>query len=465
MSYDVVIIGSGPAGMATAIDCDKFGLSTIVLDEQPMLGGQIYRNIEYANSERMKILGSDYEYGNTLAHKLRKSRIEYKSSVTVWNVTRHGEVNFVTNRGVQSEGRSQSIKGKFVVIATGAMERPFPIKGWTLPGVMGAGAAQILLKSSSLIPHSSSVLIGEGPLLYLLAYQYIKAGYKPTALVSTTRTWDYFKALPNVPKAMLSWKDFLKGLKLILSMYLHGIKIYSGVRNIELNGTDNLEEVSFKHKGSYKKISAGLALLHQGVVPNTQITMSENIEHRWNENQICWEPVTDEWGRVPETNLYIAGDGRGIVGAQASETQGRLAALSIADQLKDIDDFLVKSQQLKRTLSKQKRIRPLIDKIYRPKEEFRIPQNDDVTVCRCEEVSAGQIREYVDLGCMGPNQTKAFGRCGMGLCQGRFCSLTVTEIIAKKRKVRPQEVGHYRIRAPIKPILLGDLANTNESTE
>jgi bacterioferritin-associated ferredoxin len=208
-----------------------------------------------------------------------------------------------------------------------------------------------------------------------------------------------------------------------------------------------------------------LALLHQGVVPNTQITMSENIEHRWNENQICWEPITDEWGRVPETNLYVAGDGRGIVGAQASETQGRLAALSIADQLKDIDDFLVKSQQLKRTLSKQKRIRPLIDKIYRPKEEFRIPQNDDVTVCRCEEVSAGQIREYVDLGCMGPNQTKAFGRCGMGLCQGRFCSLTVTEIIAKKRKVRPQEVGHYRIRAPIKPILLGDLANTNESTE
>ena len=465
MSYDVVIIGSGPAGMAAAIDCDKYGLSTIILDEQPMLGGQIYRNIEYVTSGRLKILGADYEHGITLADKLRKSQVEYRGNVSVWNVTRNGEVSFVINRGGRSGEKSQSINGRFVVIATGAMERPFPIKGWTLPGVMGAGAGQILLKSSGLIPNSPTVLIGEGPLLYLLAYQYMKAGYKPAALVSTTRFSDYFKAIYNMPKAMLSWRDFLKGLKLLSSIYIHGIKVYSGATCLELNGSDFLEEVSFKHKGSYKKISASLALLHQGVIPNTQITMSENLPHKWNENQICWEPITDEWGRLPESNLYVAGDGRGIVGAQASETQGKLAALSIANQLKNIDDFIVKSKQLKQTLSKQKRIRPFIDRIYRPKDEFRIPKGDDVIVCRCEEVTAGQIREYVDLGCIGPNQTKAFGRCGMGLCQGRFCSLTVTEIIAEKRNVTPTEVGHYRIRAPIKPVLLGDLANTDELTE
>jgi NAD(P)H-nitrite reductase large subunit len=97
--------------------------------------------------------------------------------------------------------------------------------------------------------------------------------------------------------------------------------------------------------------------------------------------------------------------------------------------------------------------------LYRPQDAHRIPTDDEVTVCRCEEVKAGQIKKYVEVGCLGPNQTKAFGRCGMGPCQGRLCGLTVTEIIASERKVSPQEVGYYRIRPPIKPITLGELAS------
>ncbi len=98
-----------------------------------------------------------------------------------------------------------------------------------------------------------------------------------------------------------------------------------------------------------------------------------------------------------------------------------------------------------------------------PKNENRIPLADSVVVCRCEEVTAGQIRQYVELGCLGPNQTKAFGRCGMGLCQGRFCGLTVTETIAQARGIDPGDVGYYRIRPPIKPVMLGDfLQQPNE---
>ncbi len=96
--------------------------------------------------------------------------------------------------------------------------------------------------------------------------------------------------------------------------------------------------------------------------------------------------------------------------------------------------------------------------MYRPQDENRIPP-DHVLVCRCEEVSAGQVRKYVELGCRGPNQTKAFGRCGMGPCQGRLCGLTVTEVIAEARGVEPSGVGYYRIRSPIKPILLGSFAD------
>ncbi|WP_229635511.1 (2Fe-2S)-binding protein [Pseudomonas syringae] len=103
------------------------------------------------------------------------------------------------------------------------------------------------------------------------------------------------------------------------------------------------------------------------------------------------------------------------------------------------------------------RIRPLLDALYQAKEENRIPA-DNVIVCRCEEVTAGDLRGFVALGCAGPNQAKSFGRCGMGPCQGRMCGLTVTEVIAKARGVSAAEVGHYRVRPPTKPITLGELA-------
>ncbi len=83
---------------------------------------------------------------------------------------------------------------------------------------------------------------------------------------------------------------------------------------------------------------------------------------------------------------------------------------------------------------------------------------DGTIVCRCEEVLAGQIRDHVRIGCLGPNQAKAYSRAGMGPCQGRICGLTVSEIIAEARGVSPGEVGYYRIRPPIKPVTIGELA-------
>ena len=103
------------------------------------------------------------------------------------------------------------------------------------------------------------------------------------------------------------------------------------------------------------------------------------------------------------------------------------------------------------------RIRPFLDSLYRPRDENRVPK-DEVIVCRCEEVTAGELRSFVKLGCLGPNQAKSFGRCGMGPCQGRLCGLTVTEVIADARSVPPETIGYYRIRPPIKPLTLGELA-------
>ena len=117
--------------------------------------------------------------------------------------------------------------------------------------------------------------------------------------------------------------------------------------------------------------------------------------------------------------------------------------------------------KLLKILEKERAIRPFLDRLYQPPKEILTPK-DETVVCRCEEVSAVDIRDYAKIGCLGPNQTKAFGRSGMGPCQGRCCGLTVTEILASENKLSQQEVGSYRIRSPIKPVTLGEIAQADD---
>ncbi len=115
-------------------------------------------------------------------------------------------------------------------------------------------------------------------------------------------------------------------------------------------------------------------------------------------------------------------------------------------------------QTIRHKLAREEMGRAFLDTLYQPAPEYRRPVGDTI-VCRCEEVTAKQVRDTADLGCEGPNQMKAFLRCGMGPCQGRLCGLTVTELIAEQRKSTPAEVGYYRLRPPVKPITLAELAS------
>jgi NADPH-dependent 2,4-dienoyl-CoA reductase/sulfur reductase-like enzyme len=450
---DLVVIGAGPAGMAAACEARSLGLTVTLLDERPSVGGQIYRNIETATADRLDILGPDYAAGRVLADDFRRSQANYLGGAAVWNVGVDGTVDYI------ADGKANQLSSRYVLLASGAMERPFPVSGWNLPGAMGAGAAQILLKGSGAFPSDPAVLVGCGPLLYLLAWQYLRAGVAVRAVVDTTSMADYLRAAPYLPSALRGWRDMWKGLKLLKALRRSDVQVFSGAKGISIQGTTRVEGLSFVHGRRTFDLEADLVLLHQGVVPNTQLSWSVGTKHEWNDSQLCWEPVADEWGRLGETSLYVAGDSRRIVGAQASAVQGQLAALAIAGQLDPAVDSSKRVAQLRRKLADHTRIRPFLDALYRPKIENRVPVDDAVVVCRCEEVTAGQIRNYVELGCRGPNQTKAFSRCGMGPCQGRFCGLTVTEIIAKARGVPPSEVGYYRIRPPITPVMIGNFVD------
>ena len=151
----------------------------------------------------------------------------------------------------------------------------------------------------------------------------------------------------------------------------------------------------------------------------------------------------------------------------AAKQRGRIAAIGALAQLDKITpqecDNL--AAPYKAALKSEMNVRPYLDALFKPADNFRIPQQEDTVVCRCEEITVGQIHKVVKTGCVDPNQLKSFSRCGMGPCQGRFCGLTVSEIIAYILNKPVSEVGYYRLRPPIKPLLLQELANLNSTTE
>jgi NADPH-dependent 2,4-dienoyl-CoA reductase/sulfur reductase-like enzyme len=451
---DVVIVGAGPGGLAAATEARKAGLSVTLLDEQVRPGGQIYRAVDVASPKMRAVLGEDYAAGAMLTKEFSESGANHIAGASVWNVGRDMKVNYLHG------GVNRTVEGRHIVLATGAMERPFPVPGWTLPGVMGAGAAQILYKSAGALPTQPVVLAGCGPLLYLLASQYLNAGVKLAAVVHTTQRGDYLRAAAHLPAALRGWRDLRKGVQMLGTLRRNNVPVYAGAAEFSIDGAERAEAVCFTHKGRAHRIETPLVLLHQGVVPNTQLSWSLRAEHVWDDCQLCWVPQTDGYGRLANSGIFIVGDSRGIVGAKASAWQGRLAAIEIAAKLErlSVQDRISREAAVQRELRKSLHVRPFLDALYRPPQHHRIPTEDSVVVCRCEEVTAGQLRSYVGLGCQGPNQTKSFGRCGMGPCQGRLCGLTVTEMIADARGVAPVDVGYYRIRPPIKPITLGELA-------
>jgi len=455
--YDVGVVGAGPAGLAAATLCGRAGLSCVLLDEQPNPGGQIYRAVTNSPFGQDTVLGRDYWRGQTLVSAAIDSGAHYVANAIVWGLLRPDEI------AVSVVGGSRQIRAARIILATGAIERPFPIKGWTLPGVMTAGAAQILLKSSAVVPMGRTVLAGCGPLLWLIAWQYLNAGVWIDAILDTTPVANWSRALRQAP-AFAASPYMAKGLRLIVAVR-RAVRVVPGVVEIAAEGNERIEAVSYRTaRGRSERLPADLLLLHQGVVPSVNLAISANVAHRWSDKQLCWVPCVDSYGSTALPHIAIAGDGAGIMGAEAADARGRLAAIAAILALKPKYPLATEERAARRFLHKYQRGRAFLDHLYQPSPNFRRPRGD-ILVCRCEEVTAQQILDTVALGCPGPNQMKAFLRCGMGPCQGRLCGLTVTELMAEARGLSCADIGYYRLRPPVKPITLAEIASlpTNEA--
>lgn len=446
---DVVIIGAGPAGMAAASEVSAKGLSTIVLDENVSPGGQIYRAVEAASARQLDILGEDYAAGKALVEEFRSSGAEYLPGALVWNIGTDMVVEYSRN------GKSRQVRAGAIVAATGALERPCPVPGWTLPGVTTAGALQILLKTSGII-YEDAVLVGSGPLLWLLAAQMVDAGTPPKAVVENLPRGRALAALPYLAKAFSGRGYLFKGLSLIKKVRGAGVPVHRNATGISVKGEKSATAVCFVTKGAAQRIETDTVALHQGVVPNQQVTRLMRCRHFWDRSQHCFRPELNDMGETSVANLYVAGDGGGIEGAKSAEMQGRLVGIGIAERAGRKGDGTL--DRLRDALRREASVRPFLEALYAPAPEIVSPA-DSTIVCRCEEITAGAVREAVDLGAPGPNQVKSFLRTGMGPCQGRVCGLSVSGIIAERRNQDPQIVDYYRIRPPLKPLPLAELAD------
>ncbi|PWC31054.1 NAD(P)/FAD-dependent oxidoreductase [Azospirillum sp. TSO35-2] len=452
---DLLIVGAGPAGLSAAVMARRHGLDVLVVDEQPAPGGQIWRNIEaVSGTPRAAILGKAYGDGIDVVRRFRTSGARYEPGTRVWQVE-PGPRAYMTRNGTAS-----CIEAGCLLLATGAQERPAPFPGWTLPGVMTVGAAQIALKSSGQIPSGPVWIAGCGPLPLLYAAQLLKAGGRIAGFLDTTPPGRMTAALPKLSAAAFAVPfDLLKGMGWLAAVRRR-VPYVPRVTEIEAIGGDAVERLRYvTADGRSATVAAHLLLVHEGLVPTIHPTLALDCLHVWNPDQDCFMPQLDGWGETSEPGVFVAGDGAGIGGAAAACLRGEIAALRIAARTGRLSDAgaAAVAEPIRTRLRRALAIRPFLDRLFRPRADLFVPV-DRTIACRCEEVNVASIRAQAAAGRPGPNQVKAFTRAGMGPCQGRQCNYTVAHVLAATEGRTVPDVGLYRVRPPWKPVTLSELA-------
>ncbi|PTQ12132.1 FAD/NAD(P)-binding oxidoreductase [Sphingomonas oleivorans] len=442
----MIIVGAGPAGMRAAEALAAAGIRPTVIDEGQLSGGQIYRRQPVNFTRRYEALyGADAKKARALhkAFNALQGRIDYRPETLAWNL-RDDVLHIVT------DGVAAALRFDALILATGATDRLAPIAGWTLPGCYSLGGAQIALKAQACSIGARPLFLGTGPLLYLLAYQYLKAGAPPAAVLDTAPFAAQVKALPDLAVR----PGFLaRGLMFRARLRAAGILIENGVEPLAIEGEGKVAAVRYRTAGgTERRIACDAVGMGFHLRSETQLADLAGCPFLFDAATGQWRPDADRDGRTPRAGIYVAGDGARLLGADAAEAAGRLAALAaLTDRGMEVD--MAEVARLRRRMERLDRFRRGLATAFPWPARLACAVADEVIVCRCEAITAGNIREAA-VGKDAPelNRAKALSRIGMGRCQGRFCSSAAAEILAEARNVPLAEVGRLRGQAPIKPL-------------
>jgi NADPH-dependent 2,4-dienoyl-CoA reductase/sulfur reductase-like enzyme len=442
-----VVIGAGPAGVRAAQTLVAHGVRPVVIDEAARAGGQIYRRPP-GNFGRTAQTLYGLEAGRAAAvhssFDALARQIDYRPDSLVWNA--QGGVLDVLHNTTQTTQRLPYLQ---VIVASGATDRVLPIPGWTLPGVYSLGGAQVALKFQACAIGQSVVFMGTGPLLYLVAYQYAKAGVKVAAVLDTAKLSDQLSATP----ALLTQPAVLfKGIYYVAWLRAKGVALHSGVRPLRVLGQSRVQAVVW-HDGQ-KEITLACDAVGMGYALRSETQLADLLDCRfaYSPLQRAYLPERDVAGRSSVAGVYLAGDGAGIMGADAAELAGERAALALlADHGVAVDT--ARTAVLERKLSQLQKFRAGLERAFPFPQHWAAQAPDELVVCRCENITAGELRRTVQTGGADDlNRLKALSRVGMGRCQGRVCGVAAAEILAQASGKSIEQVGRLRAQAPIKPI-------------
>ncbi len=234
----------------------------------------------------------------------------------------------------------------------------------------------------------------------------------------------------------------------------HSIPVHQGATLKHVEGEQRVQALIWSDaKGEHRLDCDAVAFAH-GLRSETQLADLLGCEFAWNPLNRAWLPQRDRAGRSSVAEVYLAGDGAGIMGADAAEMAGERAALAL---LEDIGCLIptLRTAQLEQVLERIGDFRRGLERAFAFPENWAAGIADEVMVCRCEEVRAGDIRKVVREGHWEINRVKAHCRVGMGRCQGRMCGAAAAEIIACESQRDVSDIGRLRAQAPIKPLPFG----------
>lgn len=446
----LIVVGAGPAGVRAAQALVAAGLRPIVVDEGKRDGGQIYRR-QPANFTRPydALYGTEAKRAEGLHHAFDalRSKIDYRPNALAWNV-QDNHLHVVEN------GVSSAIRFDALIGACGATDRLMPIPGWNRAGVYSLGAAQIALKAQACGIGHRVVFAGTGPLLYLVAYQYAKAGAEVVAVLDTSRSGLRLKALT---KLLSRPSTLLKGFNLTSELRRRRVPVETGIVPVEIEGTPSDGVTSIKVRtaaGKERSFACDAVGLGFHLRPETQLADIGRCTFIFDELTRQWLPAIDADGRSSVSGIYLAGDGARVLGADGAEAAGELAALAALRDL-GFPAQEKRAAQLRATLHRMDAFRIGLAKAFPWPSELAASLPDHTVVCRCETITAQEIRRAVhDMGAREINRVKAFCRAGMGRCQGRYCAHATAEIIAAAADISIEQVGRFRHQAPVKPLAI-----------
>ena len=462
----ILVVGTGPAGLSAAIEAAKYGAKSLMIDENPLPGGQIYRRLpEPFTVGDPDVLGPDYTDGKSLIAyaAVWPDHIRILNDAVVWGVFEDRRI------AVVHQNVLMLIEAEAIIVAAGAYERPYPVSGWTLPGVMTAGGAQTLIKGQRIRPGNRVLLAGTGPLQLVVANQMLDAGMAVAAVAEASSARFPVRHLFD----LMGRFDLLKqGVHYLFRLKKAGVpvlpshvlKAVEGKERVHAAVLCKVDSRSRPIPGTEKRYDVDTVCIGYGLIPNAWSTQMLDCTHEYVEKTGAWIPLYDDTMETDRAGVFVAGDGAGVAGVLTARCQGAIAGLYAAAHcgVVSVQDAAHAAEPFRKKRAGLKRFRRAMDTIYPIHPGLYSNITDDTLVCRCEGVTAGEIRRAIKEGTTDPNDIKKRTRAGMGYCQGLHCFPTIAMILAREFGAGPETVKRFTPRPPARPIplhlLMADLS-------